>query len=59
VHFGLPGGVDRGSARNRRDHNVADGLNFVATWNASMKLSGNLDEAIAAQREKRTPNFAD
>jgi len=24
-----------------------------------MKLSGNLDEAIAAQREKRTPNFVD
>ncbi len=42
-----------------RDHSVADGLNFVATWNASMLLSGDLNEAIAAQREKRPPRFAD
>ncbi len=42
-----------------RDHSVADGLNFVATWNASMLLSGDLGEAIAAQREKRLPRFAD
>ena len=42
-----------------RDHSVADGLNFVATWNASMLLSGDLNEAISAQREKRAPRFAD
>ena len=42
-----------------RDHSVADGLNFVATWNASMLLSDDLGEAIAAQREKRPPRFAD
>jgi enoyl-CoA hydratase len=42
-----------------RDHSVADGLNFVATWNASMLLSGDLNEAITAQREKRPPRFAD
>ncbi|HXE40819.1 MAG TPA: crotonase/enoyl-CoA hydratase family protein [Azonexus sp.] len=42
-----------------RDHAVADGLDFVATWNAGVLLSGDLNEAIAAQREKRAPNFGD
>jgi len=42
-----------------RDHSVADGLNYVAGWNAAMLLSADLGECIAAQREKRRPNFAD
>ncbi|HJV92210.1 MAG TPA: crotonase/enoyl-CoA hydratase family protein [Azonexus sp.] len=42
-----------------RDHTVADGLDFVATWNAGVLLSGDLSEAIAAQRERRAPNFGD
>ena len=42
-----------------RDHSVADGLNFVATWNAALLLSGDLNEAIAAQRERRTAQFPD
>ncbi|MBS1213101.1 MAG: Enoyl-CoA hydratase/isomerase [Proteobacteria bacterium] len=42
-----------------RDHSISDGLNFVATWNAAMLLSDDLSEAIAAQREKRAPRFAD
>jgi enoyl-CoA hydratase len=42
-----------------RDHSVADGLDFVATWNAALLLSGDLNEAITAQREKRAPRFAD
>jgi enoyl-CoA hydratase len=42
-----------------REHPVADGLNFVATWNASMLLSADLEEALAAQREKRAPIFPD
>jgi len=42
-----------------RDHSVAEGLNFVAAWNASMLLSADLNEAITAQREKRPPRFAD
>ena len=42
-----------------RDHSVADGLDFVATWNAALLLSGDLSEAIAAQRERRPPQFAD
>ena len=42
-----------------RDHSVADGLNFVATWNAALLLSADLNESIAAQREKRPPCFSD
>ena len=42
-----------------RDHSIADGLNFVASWNAGVLLSGDLEEAIAAQRERRAANFAD
>ena len=42
-----------------RDHSVADGLNYVATWNAAMLLSTDLDEALAAGREKRAAKFRD
>ena len=42
-----------------RDHSVTDGLNYVAGWNAAMLLSADLGESIAAQREKRSPSFAD
>jgi enoyl-CoA hydratase len=42
-----------------RDHTIADGLAHVAGWNAAMLLSGDLQEAILAQREKRKPGFAD
>jgi len=42
-----------------RDHSVADGLNFVATWNSALLLSGDLNEAITAQRERRAPTFSD
>jgi len=42
-----------------RDHNVAEGLNFVANWNAATLLSGDLNEAIIAQREQRPPLFGD
>jgi enoyl-CoA hydratase/carnithine racemase len=42
-----------------RDHTVADGLNHVATWNAAMLLSTDLEEALAAGREKRAPKFRD
>lgn len=41
-----------------RDHSVADGLNYVATWNAGMLMSADLSEAMAAAREKRAPVFA-
>jgi len=42
-----------------RDHSVADGLNYVATWNASMLMSDDLGEAMAAAKEKRPPVFDD
>ncbi|WP_291995584.1 crotonase/enoyl-CoA hydratase family protein [Candidatus Accumulibacter sp. ACC003] len=42
-----------------RDHSVADGLNHVATWNAAMLISADLDEAMAALHEKRPPRFGD
>ena len=41
------------------DHSVADGLNYVATWNAAMLLSTDLDEALTAGREKRAAKFHD
>jgi enoyl-CoA hydratase len=42
-----------------RDHSVADGLNYVATWNAAMLMSADLDEALAAGLQKRPPLFKD
>jgi enoyl-CoA hydratase len=42
-----------------RDHSVADGLNYVATWNAAMLLSQDLGEAGAASMQKRKPVFKD
>jgi enoyl-CoA hydratase len=42
-----------------RDHSVADGLNYVATWNASMLTSTDLQEAMTAMRDKRPPSFGD
>ena len=35
-----------------RDHSVADGLNHIATWNAAMLMSADLNEAMAAAKEK-------
>ena len=42
-----------------RDHSVADGLNHVATWNAAMLLSADLEEAMRARQERRQPRFDD
>ena len=42
-----------------RDHSVADGLNYVATWNAAMLMSADLGEALAAGLQKRGPVFKD
>ena len=42
-----------------RDHTVADGLNYVATWNAAMLSEAEVREALAAQTEKRRPAFED
>jgi 2,4-dienoyl-CoA reductase (NADPH2) len=42
-----------------RDHSVADGLNYVATWNAAMLLSNDLQEAMMANMGKRAAVFKD
>jgi enoyl-CoA hydratase len=42
-----------------RDHSVADGLNYIATWNAAMLLSEDFAEAARANAERRTPHFTD
>ena len=42
-----------------RDHSVADGLNHVATWNAAMLFSQDLEEARAAARERRPARYRD
>ena len=42
-----------------RDHTVADGLNYIATWNAAMLMSQDLFEAGAANMQKRDPVFRD
>ncbi len=36
---------------------VAEGLEYVATWNAGMLASDDLAEAVTAFMEKRPPNF--
>ncbi len=45
--------------RYSRDHSVADGLNYIATWNAAMLQSEDLKLAVAAHMSKKTAEFAD
>lgn len=40
-----------------RDHSVVDGLNYVATWNAAMLITKDLEEGLTAQAEKRPPKY--
>ena len=42
-----------------RDHSVEDGLNYIATWNAAMLLSTDLNEAVQAKLQKREARFED
>lgn len=42
-----------------RDHSIADGLNYVATWNAAMLMSADLQAAMMAGMSKTTPSFKD
>src|SRR5690554_4013156 len=45
--------------RYSRDHSVADGLNYIATWNAAMLQSEDLKLAVAAHMSKKPAEFAD
>ena len=42
-----------------RDHSVADSLNYIATWNAAMLMSTDLQEAMMAGMQKKPPKFND
>lgn len=40
-----------------RDHSVADGLQYMAAWNAAMLISEDFKEVFKAKSEKRLPDF--
>ncbi|MFT3727594.1 MAG: crotonase/enoyl-CoA hydratase family protein [Terricaulis sp.] len=42
-----------------RDHSIADGLDYIATWQAGMFSPPHMAEAFAAKAQKREPNFPD
>ncbi len=42
-----------------RDHSVADGLEYIANWNAAMFDTDDMAEAFNAQLEKRDADFPD
>ncbi len=42
-----------------RDHSVADGLEFIANWNAAMFDTDDMAEAFASKMEKRAAEFPD
>jgi enoyl-CoA hydratase len=42
-----------------RDHTIADGLDYIATWQAGMFAPPHMMEAFAAKAQKREPVFPD
>ena len=42
-----------------RDHNTADGLDYISIWNASFLQPAEMREAVMANQEKRTGEFVD
>lgn len=42
-----------------RDHSTADGLDYIAIWNASMLQIEEIQEAMRANQEKRPGDFVD
>ena len=51
-------GIKRNLAYSR-DHSVADGLDYIATWNGGMLRAEDLMEAIQARAQKRAAVFKD
>ncbi len=47
------------SMQYSQEHSIADGLDHIATWNASMFDTDDMAEAFAAQTEKRDADFPD
>jgi len=43
----------------QRDHTVADGLQYMATYNAGMLVSNDLMEAMQAMMQKREAEYPD
>ncbi|MBC7892561.1 MAG: enoyl-CoA hydratase, partial [Sphingobacteriaceae bacterium] len=41
------------------DHSVADSLEYIATWNAAMLLSNDLNAAVGAAMTKEKAVFGD
>ena len=44
---------------HKRDHTVNESLEYVATWNAGMLFSNDIQEAFKAYMMKRKPEFED
>jgi enoyl-CoA hydratase len=43
-----------------RDHTIADGLDYIATWQAGMyNPESDMREALSAMKEKRPPTFGE
>lgn len=42
-----------------RDHSIADGLQYIATWNAGMLLSEDLIQAAMSSMTRQAPQFRD
>ena len=42
-----------------RDHTIADGLDYIATWQTGMFSGAHMAEAFRAKHEKRAANFPD
>ena len=42
-----------------RDHSVADGLEYIATWNAAMFDFDDMSEAFKAQQDSRSAKYPD
>ncbi|MFT6052391.1 MAG: enoyl-CoA hydratase, partial [Halioglobus sp.] len=42
-----------------RDHSVAEGLNYIATWNSGMLSQADIGAALAAQLNTEVAVFED
>ena len=42
-----------------RDHTIAEGLDYIATWQTGMFQPSDMAEAFGAKSERRAPDFAD